>query len=495
MSIAGLDIGTTGCKITVYSDEGRYLYKAYRDYPVSRYESEHEIEAGLIFEAVKAVICEVTAEIQDIRGIGVTSFGETFVMLDDTDKPIRPSMLYTDPRGRVECQKLVDELGIDTIARITGLNPHTMFSLPKIMWVMEHQPEEYARVKRIMLMEDYIVYLLTGTAQIDYSLASRTMAFDIKELCWSKVMLDAAKIDSGLFSRPVPTGTSAGGVREEIQDLLSLSKETIIVSVGHDQIAAGIGAGVFDTTVAVDGAGTVECITPVFDRIPENNALVKGNYAIVPYIIPGKYVCYAFSYTGGALVKWFVDNLAGYEKQKADSGHTSIYDVLESNMKDKPTGILVLPHFAGAATPYMDSGSKGAIVGLTIEHNASDLMRSMMEGVVYEMYYNMEVLRSAGIEVSMLRATGGGAKSKLWMQMKADILNVPITSLGSSEAGTTGCVMLTMIAAGIYQDIAEAAKRMILDLEVYTPRKNQHLAYMKCYKRYKKLYKAVRPLV
>ncbi|MFA9376364.1 MAG: L-fuculokinase [Lachnotalea sp.] len=495
MSIGGLDIGTTGCKITVYSDEGKYLDKAYREYPVSRSTSTHEVKAEYIWKAVKEVIKEVSEKNPDIKGIGVTSFGETFVMLDDNNNPIFPSMLYTDPRGNVECEEIENSIGAEKIAYITGLNPHSMFSLPKIMWIKKNQQKEYASVKHIMLMEDYIVFMLTGTAQIDYSLATRTMAFDIRSLSWSKEILEAAGVDINLLSRPVPTGTSAGCVKEILLKELGLTKDAIIVSIGHDQIAAAIGAGVFDSDIAVDGAGTVECITPVFDKLPDNNILFKGGYAVVPYIVPGKYVCYAFTYTGGALVKWFVDNLAGYEKSLADEQKKSVYEVLEQKMEDAPTGILVLPHFAGAATPYMDSGSKGAIVGLTVGHTASDLYRAMMEGVVYEMHLNMEELNKAGIEFKILRATGGGANSKVWMQMKADILNIPISSLGSSEAGTVGCVMLTAIAVGVYKNIKEASDSLVKELDFYYPRKEQHEAYMKYYKRYKELYKAVRPLV
>ncbi len=183
------------------------------------------------------------------------------------------------------------------------------------------------------------------------------------------------------------------------------------------------------------------------------------------------------------------------KKKLADEQKKSVYEVLEQKMEDSPTGILVLPHFAGAATPYMDSGSKGAIVGLTVGHTASDLYRAMMEGVVYEMHLNMEELNKAGIKFKILRATGGGANSKVWMQMKADILNIPISSLGSSEAGTVGCVMLTAIAVGIYKNIKEASDSLVIELDFYYPRKEQHEAYMKYYKRYKELYKAARPLV
>ena len=164
-------------------------------------------------------------------------------------------------------------------------------------------------------------------------------------------------------------------------------------------------------------------------------------------------------------------------------------------MKDEPTGILVLPHFAGAATPYMDVGSKGAVVGLTLEHNTADLYRGMMEGVVYEMMLNMEHLAKAGIHPEKLRATGGGASSKVWMQMKADMLNMPITSLGSAEAGAAGCAMMAGIAAGVFEGLKEAARALVTEKEVYYPRKEQHEAYMKYYNKYKGLYQAVRPLV
>lgn len=495
MAIGGLDIGTTGCKITLYDDNGTYLYKAYRDYPVSRSVGEHEVKAEYIWEAVKEVMKEASVEIPDIRGIGITSFGETFVLLDEDDKPLCPSMLYTDPRGAQECEELIDKLGEMEIARITGLKPHMMYSISKLMWVKNNKPEYFQKVRHIFLMEDYVVYMLTGQAQIDYSLATRTMAFDIRKLCWSKEILKAAGIDEGLLSKTVPTGTSAGVMKQSMAEGMGLSNETIVVSVSHDQVAAAIGSNVCSDDVAVDGAGTVECITPVFTGIPDNDLLYKGNYAIVPYIIPNHYLCYAFSYTGGALIQWYIDNLAGYEKILAGGWNCSVHEVLEQGMTDKPTGLLVLPHFAGAATPYMDSDSKGAIVGLTLSHTASDIYRALMEGVTYEMLLNMDELNKAGIKFKMLRATGGGANSKVWMQMKADILNIPLVSLGSGEAGAAGCVMLTGVATGVFPNLEAAAGLMVSEIETYYPRQEQHDAYMKVYERYKKLYHAVRDLV
>ena len=209
MKIAGLDNGTTGCKLTVFDENGTQLGKAYRDYPVRRAVSGHEIDISTMMESVYAVIEEMAAQYPDIGGIGVTSFGETFVMTNGAGEPLHNAMLYTDPRGAEECAELVEKLGADHIDQVTGLAPHEMYSISKMMWIKEHQPEVYAAAKRILLIEDFVVWHLTRKAQIDYSLATRTMAFDIHNLTWSRGVFDAAGIDVSLMSEPVPTGTSA----------------------------------------------------------------------------------------------------------------------------------------------------------------------------------------------------------------------------------------------------------------------------------------------
>lgn len=494
MKIAGLDIGTTGCKLTVFDERGVRLDAAYRDYPVWRTAGEHEVDAAAILDGVYGVTGSLAERYPDIAGIGITSFGETFVAADEEGNPLHMAMLYTDPRGSDQCAELVKRLGSSRIAEISGVNPHEMYSLPKLMWLKENLPEVYDKTKHVFLMEDYVVFALTHTAQIDYSLASRTMGFDIHKLCWSDEIFAAAGIDPALMSRPVPAGTAAGRLTSCAAVRTGLSPDTIVVSVGHDQVAAAIGAGVFASGAAVDGAGTVECITPVYDGIPDMRVMTAGNYAVVPYAIPGKYVCYAFSYTGGALVQWFTETLAKKEMDFAASAGISVNEYLERE-SDSPTGLLVLPHFAGAATPYMDTGSKGAFVGMTAATTTADLYRGCLEGVVYEMMLNLECLAPSGIHLSMLYATGGGARSKVWMQMKADALNLPVTALSTADAGTVGSAMLTGIAAGCFRDLDDAASVMVKKAESYWPRTEYHERYRQVFERYKRLYQAVRPLV
>jgi len=505
MKIAGLDIGTTGCKCTVFDEKGKELGKSYRDYPVKRRIGGHEIDTTALLDGVYTVITEMAAEYPDIAGIGVTSFGETFVCTDEKGNPLAPAMLYTDQRGAEECKWLVDKLGARHIAEITGVTAHEMYGLPKILWIKKNKPEIYNKTKHILQMEDFVVFNLTGNAVIDYSLATRSMAFNINTLDWSDEILDLAGVDKALFSKPVPTGTDAGEITEEIAKKTGLKKDTRIIAISQDQVSAAVGAGAFEGDVGVDGAGTVQCLTPIYNKIPDVDKMMPGKYVIVPYVVPGKYVTYAFSYTGGALIQWCTDNIAKKEKEMAKSEGMSVNAYLEKQYSeereadgldpDGPSGMLVLPHFAGAATPYMDTGSKGVVVGMTTATSPADIYRACMEGVCYEMYLNFSNVREAGAVPKRLHATGGGAKSAVWMQMKADVLGIPIVALKTVDAGTVGSAMLTGIALGIFKDLEDAAKAMVEETITYEPRAEYHEKYMEVYKKYAKLYSAVRELV
>ncbi len=493
MAIAGIDIGTTSCKIAVY-DEGGARFHAYREYPALRSRSEHEVDPRAIWQSVKEIVREAAAAVKDIRGVGVSSFGESFTLLDERDQPLMDAMLYTDPRGIAECAEITETMGERRVAEITGLTPHAMYSLPKLIWVRRRRPEVWAKVRAILLMQDYVVFRLTGVRQIDRSLASRTMALDIRTMDWSREMLDCAGIDPALLSRPVPSGTVAGKVRADLRAELGLPEDAVVVSCCHDQVAAAVGSGVFSPGVAVDGAGTTQCVTPVFPGIVNPGVMYGGGYAMVPFALEGLYATYAFFFTGGALVKWFVDHLAGNARAEAAEKGESVYQALERGMGEGPTGIYVLPHFAGAGTPYMDPGAKGVISGLTIEHSLSDVYKAVLEGVAYEMRVNLEKLREAGIAITRLHATGGGARSAKWLQIKADVLGLPIVSLGDSEAGILGSILMTGVACGAFENLARGAAALVRTEGVYEPEPVRRAAYDECFRHYRALYGANRNL-
>ena len=492
MAIAGIDVGTTGSKCTIYSADGRFLGDAYEEYTEV---AADELDGGMVWRCVKQVLRDAARKAgEPVRAVGVTSFGETAILLDEKDEPVCPSILYTSFKGDRECEALKEHFGREYLCRVTGVAPHSMYSVPKLMWVSKNDPETFSRTKHICLFSDYIVYMLSGVHQIDYSLAARTMALNVETLSWDKDILDFAGIPMELMPRIVPTGTQAGTIRPEVAQELGLPADAVIVTGCHDQVGAAVGTGTLKKGMAVDGTGTVECITPVYGKEIEPEKLYDYGYAIIPYLDRERFVTYAFSFTGGALLKWYRDNLAREEAAAAKAAGKSAYDEFNSAVKPGPSGLLILPHFAGAATPYMDNDAKGIIAGVTMETEKADIYKALMEGVTFEMRVNMELLEAAGIKIDSLLATGGGARSALWLQMKADILNRPIYSLGEAQSGTLGCIMLSGVACGIYKDLEEAAEVFIRRGAEYQPDPEMHKAYESWYQKYKKLYGAMKEI-
>ena len=470
--IAGLDVGTTGCKVTVFTDGGENLGREYRDYPVRRAVDAQEVDAEALAESVLDCVKSAKARFGRIDAMGVTSFGEAFVLVDGEGRALRPILLCTDARGAEECRDFCARFGAARAAAIAGVRPSESYSFPKLMWVRRHEPETYAKARHVMLVEDYVIFLLSGRRVIDHSLAARTAAFDIRALRWSDEILSAAGLDAAMFSEPVPTGAVAGVDADGMK----------VVAGGHDQVACAVGAGAFEPGTVAEGAGTVECMTPVYAQIPADGRFLDDNYCVVPYF--GNFVTYAYSYTGGELLRWCKDAICRRDHAE-----------MQSVPPDGPTGLLVLPHFAGAATPYMDSGSRGAIVGLSLATTDRDIYFACMEAVAYEMRLNMERLASSGVKIDRLVATGGGAKSRTWVQMKADVLGVPFDALETEDAGTVGCAMMAGVAAGAFADLAAARGKMVRRTGTFEPDAARHAAYDKVYSRYRRLYEAVRPLV
>ena len=493
MSVAGLDIGTTGAKITVVNGDGAVVHTGYMDYPVSRGAGAHEVDAGEIWKTVLSLLTQAAAKDGEISAIGVTSFGESFVLTDKAGTPLLPTMLYTDPRGSDEAARFSETLTNETVFSIAGVTPHPMYTLPKLLWVKRNRADAFALASYVFLMADYIAFLLTGERRIDVSLAARTMGLDIRRRAWSADIFRAAEIDEKMFSEPVPSGTVAGTLITEVARACGLKKETQVVVCGHDQVTAAIGSGVLQPGCAANGAGTVECVTPVFRGIPEDGFLMRDHYPIVPFPGTELYCCYAFSFTGGALLNWFIERFIGSDAARIKAAGRNVYAEIEAQMKDEPTGILVLPHFAGAATPYMDPGAKGAMVNLTLAHTTADVYRAVLEGVAYEVRVNAEHLRQSGIVYRSLRASGGCARSKAWLQIKADVLNVPIERLSNDEAGTVGGILLTALAQGMFHSVGEAAEAMVRVTRTVEPRQKMVQAYNEHFARYRELFEAVRP--
>lgn len=497
MPLIGLDIGTTGSKCTIFDFEGKVLSYAYKEYPIENVESrQYELDPQKVWNAVKEVLFSsfqqyrVSEKNDGIPIIAVSSFGEAGVPIDEKGNILSNSILYTDNRGYEQANRLTQMLGAQRIMELTGIPVHCMYTINKLMWIKENLPSVYEGMWKFLLFEDFIIYKLTGTPVIDYSLASRTMAFNLAGNAWDSCILDAAGMRDGIFSEARPSGTIVGEITAKMAEELQLPYRTLIVTGGHDQACAALGAGIISTGTAVYGMGTAECITAAFDEPVLGEGMRMNHFNCEPHTVNGMYLTLSFTFSGGSLLKWYRDNFAKAEATEATVNNTSVYEMLDRKAAMEPTSILVLPHFSGSGTPYMDPFSKGAILGLTLDTKTPHFYRALMEGVAYEMKYNLECLEHSGIAVDGLRAVGGGAKSDLWLQIKADIMGRRIETLHVDEAGTLGTAILAGVALGVYPSYTEAVRNLVRVKKIYDPDIRNRNIYEENYGKYKRLYQA-----
>lgn len=473
MVYAGLDIGTTGAKITLFEGE-KEIGKFYERYSSKRNAEQDEIDANIILKAALKVILSAHDFRHDLSYVGVTSFGETFVLLDGNDRVLMPSILYNDIRGKEETQEIINKIGKERIGEITGLMVHEMFSLPKLLHVKERVPGIWKKVKKIMLIQDFVIYMLTGVRQIDYSLASRTMMFDVSKKEWSQEILSPFGIDASLLSEPVPTGSVAGKIHFE-----GIPEGITLINIAHDQVSVALGSGLQKEGDAVDGCGTCECFIPFFHRIPLDRDIYDKGFGIVPYAFPDSYISYPLIFSGGVLVQWFMDN---FGKNIVDP-----YNYFEKQIDvSKPSNLLVSPHFLGSGTPFMNSKSKAFIYGLDISSTIVDVYQGILEGVGYETLYNIEILNRLGISIHRVFANGGGSKNKKWLQIKANILNMPVIRLANYDAGTIGSAIVVGTTIGLFQNYEEGIQKLVKPAETYYPDEKAHQMYKKNFEMYKK---------
>lgn len=481
MNYLSLDVGTTCCKCQLFSDKGEILAYLSREYALKKSDGEIYVDIHAIWKNV----CDLIAFAKrkgDIHSVCISSFGESFVLLDKQDNLLFDPMLYTDARGEKQAEEIAKKFSAEEYFSRTGTLPQSLFSVSKLLWIKENKPHLYKRADKVLLICDYIGYLLTGKRVIDYGLASRTGVLNINTLEFDDAILNALGIEKALFSKPMQAGAVVGKVKADI-----LENCTLILG-SHDQICTTLGAGIVESGQAVDGLGTVECITAVFDKKPENVEMGKQGYVCAPYAVNGLYCTYMFNYTSGALINWYKNEILHNYRGEQEN----FFSYIESKLGDVPTDILCLPYFSGASTPYQNINAKGAFVNLTTKTTDGELYRAILESLAYEMKLNVETVMEYGIRIDSLVATGGGANSKKWLQIKADIQSVPIQTLRSSEGGLCGCAMLTAVAMGSTKDLKDAASVFVQYKDEFLP--DHGVQYCGQYEKYKKLYKTIKEL-
>jgi xylulokinase len=480
MSVLGIDIGTGSCKATVFQADGRQLSEAQRPYSLRLTEDGGaELDSDVVMDSCLSVIREAAlqAGADKVTAIGISSQGEAFTAVDEQGRALGPAMVSSDVRAARFSQEWPESFGADRLYQITGHTAHPLFTLFKLLWLKANRPEVWRRAAKFLCFEDLLHLRLGVAPTMGWPLAGRTMLFDVRRHVWSEEILHRIDLTADRLARALPSGSICGEVTVD----LGLAKGAVVVTGGHDQCCGALGAGAVEPGMAMYATGSVECICPTFAAPVLSSALRHNNLCTYDHVIPNRYATVAYSLTGGNILRWFKEQFAPTED----------YNALLASAAKSPTKLLVLPYWTPSGTPYFDVATPGVIAGLRMGTTRGEILRALLEGVALEMRLNLEILKESGCEVNELRAIGGGARSQFWTQLKADVIQRPITTLNVDEAGCLGAAMLAYAAVG-GEPLSSLVHRWVKPQRVVTPNATDN--YDRHFAKYREAYPQLRAL-
>ena len=499
MSVIGLDIGTTGCKAIVFSDDWKILGQGKREYsiltPQSHWaEQDAELVWNLALESLAEAVGRCTSD--PPKAMALSAQGEAIIPVDNAGKPLRNAILGMDTRTTAENKWLSETFGAEAFFNRTGMPIHTMNTLSKLLWLKKNEPAIWKRSHQFLLYEDYFLRRLTGKASISHCLASRTQMYDLQNGRWAADILETCGIEpERLAELPPATGGIVGGLDKKIAARIGIQSDISLVSGGHDQACAALGSGVIEPGLAMVSTGTAEVVEVAMSSPVLSERLRKGNISVYRHVVPELYLSMTLNHSGGLLLRWFRDTLCQDKLLAAEQGASDAYDLMLADARPGPTDLMVLPHFAGSGTPLLDTTSRGAFLGMTFATTQADLAKAILEGLTFELRINLDLLKDSGIKIEQLHAVGGGARSNIWLQLKADICQTPLRIPKVTEAACLGAAILASVGAGHYDNVNSAVQEVVNMDRTITPCSKNVEAYKQRYELYRELYPKLIPLL
>jgi xylulokinase len=477
--LVGLDVGTGGARAVAVNDSGEIVTEASSEYPLHTPRpgwTEQDPEDW--WEGAKEVLAKVAAEAGEVGGIGLTGQMHGSVFLDDSDHIIRPALLWNDQRTQAQCDRITQVVGEERLISISGNPALTGFQAPKIVWLRDEEPENYEQVSRVLLPKDYVRLRLTGEYATDASDAAGTLLLDIRARDWSGEILNALEIPRDWMPNVYEGPENTGALRESVADELGLPPGIPVAAGGGDNAAAAVGTGIVGPGLVNSSVGTSGVL---FAHADEFNPDPSGRLHAFCHAVPGAYHLMGVTLSAGGSLSWWRETLGGD------------YDELVEAASEVPPGsegLVFLPYLSGERTPHLDPKARGAFFGLTARHGDAHMTRAVMEGVTFSLRDSLEIMRDLGVPIDDVRATGGGARSKLWRQLQSDIYATPIRRTVADEGPAFGAALLAGVASGTYADVREATSVVELRQEVTEPARERSKIYEEYYEIYRSLYPA-----
>ncbi len=482
----GADLGTSALKLLLVDGCGKIVKIATRSYPVEYPQPAwSEQNPDDWWNAFLSGVKELTNEIDtsQIKGIGVGGQMHGLVMLDESDNVIRPAILWNDGRTDKETAYLNEVIGKEKLSQQTANIAFAGFTAPKILWVKNNEPENFAKISKIMLPKDYLNYKLTGVHCTDYSDASGMLLLDVKNKCWSKEMLEICSVSEKQMPKLFESYETVGALLPEIAKELGLLENVTVVAGAGDNAAAAIGTGtVIDgkCNISLGTSGTVFISSDTF-AVDEQNALHSFCHA------NGKHHLMACILSAASCNKWFCDDILG----------TNDYKTEEAVITDDDLGrndVFFLPYLMGERSPINDTDARGTFMGMRLDTKRKDMLLAVLEGVAFAIRDNFEIAKEQGINITCSSLCGGGAKSELWQKILCNILNVDITLLQTEQGPGYGAAMLAMVGCGEFANVKECANAFVKFKKTITPDADISSRYEMQYNKFKQIYPTLKNL-
>lgn len=471
----GLDIGGTGAKAGVFDHRGRMIGFGHERYePVINELNHVEIPIETIYTAARnAVRRAVTESRARVCAMAVSSQGQTFVSLDGNDRPLHRAIMWYDARAAEQARRLQQEV----MRRGGKVSIQPISTVPKILWLREHLPGVMRKAKRFLLLPDYFAYRLTGRPVIDSNTVCTTGIFDMNCGEYSRPAMSAAGIGDDQVSLVKSPGDPIGNLTSRALADLHLDGDVLLVAGTNDQYAGALGAGNCRPGILSVTTGTCLALVTLTEHPPRTApaGLICGQFPVKRY----KYAL-TYSKTAGVVLDWFRREFCGNISLRE-------LDRLAAKVPPGSHGITVLPHFDGMFSPRPNPAARGIIAGLSLQHTRADIYRAILEGIAFSMRENIEFMEKCGLDIRTVRAIGGGARSNLWMQIKADVAGMKIEKPVVTEAAVLGAAMLAAVGCGDFRSLEESSAALYRKERVFTPDRKNRKIYDSCYERYRAL--------
>jgi len=481
MSLLGVDVGTTACKVAAFSVEGEPIAAAAVEYDVQRRQPGWaELDSLAVWVQVKQAIRRVASRCaaDPVQALAVSSLGEAMVPVTRERQVLGPSILNFDGRGEEYLPTLRQVLPDERLYRINGNTLGNNYGLTKLKWLKEHQPDLYQRADKFLLWGSFVSFMLGAEPVVDYSLANRTLLFDLDRGSWSEELLQLAGLERGKLPEIAPSGTVIGSVAASVAAEVGLPPNVTIVAGAHDQCANALGCGVITEGQAVYGMGTFLCITPVFSQRREPALMMARGLNTEHHAVPGRFVTFIYN-QGGSCVRWFRDTFAAVEQRQAQAQGRDVYNDLFAEIPSAPSSVLVRPDFTAT--------SPGVISGLRLETSRGDILKGILEGTTFDLKEAVEALPPTGIRIADFRVVGGGSKSDAWVQICADILGRPFVRPQVTEAGALGAAIIAGVGSGVFPSFAAGVQAMVRLERIFEPDAPRQQMYAARFEEYRQL--------